>query len=420
MPTCFVIMPFGKTTEHHSEEYWLEHFEHFIKPAIEGAFHNKKKMRYNAKRSNPTGGTIVGDVFRSLQEADVVLADLTDFNPNVMYELGIRHCLQDRTIMILEEGSSIPFYFQTYKIIRYSKKNFKDFAYFKETIQIRLRELSQLEQSGLGDNPIFDYFKGLGQRMMLVSQQGPDITTPALRESGFSTIYVPGTNAERNVRKEDVILEGENYIKLLASTGHSYLAIVGSRFKGALVKRLEDSIPIQIILLNPWTESGILLALGELSKGPLTKVQAKALEQLEKGNLAGFDPVELIEESRYYRLKLSESIGGYLDLSRQFGDGIELRVCAQEIASTILLTEKTGFFEPYIHANLLERMTNLMLTFEIEFSSKSYLYRHCMAYLDLLWRLSIPYDRFLETEDSWKDQLRGKYDWKSTFTNGST
>ena len=31
---CYVIMPFSSTSDH-TEEYWTNHFEHFLKPIIE-------------------------------------------------------------------------------------------------------------------------------------------------------------------------------------------------------------------------------------------------------------------------------------------------------------------------------------------------------------------------------------------------
>jgi hypothetical protein len=40
--------------------------------------------------------------------SDLVLAVLTDYNPNVWYELGTRHSLRHGTIMMLERGQKIP------------------------------------------------------------------------------------------------------------------------------------------------------------------------------------------------------------------------------------------------------------------------------------------------------------------------
>lgn len=162
MAGCFVILPFGKTTDTHDADYWKDHFENFIKPAIERASDGKKLLGYQAKLANPPGGGIIDNVFKNLQEADVVLADLTDFNPNVVYELALRQCLQDKTIMILEKGPDLPFYFKNYRIIRYSKGIYQGVGQFQEDIQRILLEFSHNIYNA-SDNPISDYFRKTGQ-----------------------------------------------------------------------------------------------------------------------------------------------------------------------------------------------------------------------------------------------------------------
>ena len=95
------------------------------------------------------GGAINDDVFDNLlQNADIVLADLTDTSANVMYELGIRHCIGDRTIMIIEKNQEgkIPFFLQNYRIIPYSVAHGRDTDDFYQLIQQRL--LYQLAACG--------------------------------------------------------------------------------------------------------------------------------------------------------------------------------------------------------------------------------------------------------------------------------
>src|SRR3989304_4593293 len=81
---CFVIMPFSKT-EHHTEEYWTRHFGSFLKPLIE------RNEAFEAFRSEPLRGDIASQIITNLASSDVVVADLTDHNPNVFWELGVRH-----------------------------------------------------------------------------------------------------------------------------------------------------------------------------------------------------------------------------------------------------------------------------------------------------------------------------------------
>jgi len=418
MASCFVILPFGKTTDKHDEKYWEDHFEKFIKPAVERAADGQKLLGYEARLANPPGGGIIESVFKNLQDADVVLADLTDFNPNVVYELALRQCLQDKTIMILERGPEPPFYFKNYKFIKYSKDTYVDVGKFQEDIQLSLLDFTHNGYNS-SDNPISDYLHKTGQQVNILSSQLPDI--PTLRRSGFTAIYVPYTNDRRNASKRHYIQEARNSIWLLASSGHAYLSLAHSPFGDVLEKRLKDQIPVRIILINPWSESRVLLSLGELSdRTPKPdSIQAVVLEKLKQGNLVGFDPVALIKQSAYYRGKYSTSIWGYENLKERFGDMIEMRICTHEVTATMLLTESTGFFEPYIYANLHERMLKAMISFEVEFPSNLYFYRHCKDYFDTLWQLSTPYENFVATEDDWKGELRKKYEWKTDSPGGS-
>ncbi len=100
---CFVVMPFSKTTEIHTEEYWTRHYEYFLKPLIE------KNGKLEAFRSQPLRGDILSQIITDLARAPLVIANFTDFNPNVFFELGVRLSFSHGTITIAEKGTSIPF-----------------------------------------------------------------------------------------------------------------------------------------------------------------------------------------------------------------------------------------------------------------------------------------------------------------------
>jgi hypothetical protein len=99
---CYVIMPFSKTRSC-SDEEWTEIFEEVIKPAVEGA-----GLRYECRRSEATTGSVIKGILEALDKASVVVADLTDRNPNVFYELGVRHSLRNRTILLAQNRQHIP------------------------------------------------------------------------------------------------------------------------------------------------------------------------------------------------------------------------------------------------------------------------------------------------------------------------
>ena len=100
---CFVIMPFDKTTEQHTKAYWTGHFEDFLKPLIE------ENPELEAYRSKPLRVDILREVITHLVVSPVVVADLTDSNPNVYWELGIRQSFKHGTVTIAEAGPSLPF-----------------------------------------------------------------------------------------------------------------------------------------------------------------------------------------------------------------------------------------------------------------------------------------------------------------------
>jgi hypothetical protein len=110
---CFVIMPFSESSEDHDEKYWTNHFENFLKPEIE------KVPNLNAQRSDELRADILKQIILNLYDSFIVVADLTDRNANVYWELGIRQSFKVKTITIAEEGTKLPFDVSTKSILFY-------------------------------------------------------------------------------------------------------------------------------------------------------------------------------------------------------------------------------------------------------------------------------------------------------------
>lgn len=71
---------------------------------------------------------ILQDIIEPIYNADIIIADLTGLNPNVMYELGIAHTFNKNTIIITKDSlSNLPFDLKQYRAKDYST-HFTKFA----------------------------------------------------------------------------------------------------------------------------------------------------------------------------------------------------------------------------------------------------------------------------------------------------
>lgn len=110
MTTCFVIGPIGQehaelgSPERKVWESSLELYEGVIQAAC--TFLGIEAVRAD---QISISGDITDQIFRRLYESDLVIADITGANANVMYELGLRHSLKALTIQVADADTPLPF-----------------------------------------------------------------------------------------------------------------------------------------------------------------------------------------------------------------------------------------------------------------------------------------------------------------------
>ena len=139
-PKVFVIMPF---TDDFFESYEMikEHFGDDFEFSHAGEEGNQQN--------------ILADIIPPIYAADVVLADLTGLNPNVMYELGIAHSFNKKTIIITRDKlSSLPFDLKQYRAKDYSI-HFKDFYDLLKYLDKSLNGAK--DGSVIFNNPVGDF-----------------------------------------------------------------------------------------------------------------------------------------------------------------------------------------------------------------------------------------------------------------------
>lgn len=120
MRECFVIMPIGSGDAY---QVYRNRYEHIIQPAVEGLRIDDQQI-FRCIRADfiTKTGSITRDLLGRLYRSDAVVADLTDLNANVFYELGVRHALRAGTILIALKGTRPPFDVGDLRVIPYEDR----------------------------------------------------------------------------------------------------------------------------------------------------------------------------------------------------------------------------------------------------------------------------------------------------------
>jgi len=151
---CFVIMPFSKTTDEHTEDYWTKHFEDFLKPLIE------MNQNLEARRSQALRGDVLKQIITDLAVSPVVVADLTDNNPNVYWELGVRQSFKHGTVTIAEAGTRLFFDIGAKGTLFYYPKDHLKIEDFRERFKEAIQDC--LEHPDRPDSHVLETISGRG------------------------------------------------------------------------------------------------------------------------------------------------------------------------------------------------------------------------------------------------------------------
>lgn len=150
---CFVIMPFGQRKigdrEYNFDAIYTNVFEIAISMV---SLPSGKRLRSKRADSASTTGMITQEMFRDILYARIVLADITGLNPNVFYELGVRHALRPTSTVVFKEvHSTIPFDVRDLRIFDYDIEGLSGFGGAVQRIR---KSLDESLSAGMLDSPV--------------------------------------------------------------------------------------------------------------------------------------------------------------------------------------------------------------------------------------------------------------------------
>ncbi len=105
---CFVLMPFSPPRR-------TEIYEEYIKKPLQ------EQLNVPCRRADDfyASRQIMDDIWTAINRASFIVADLSNRNPNVFYELGLAHVIGKPVILVAETREDIPFDLQGVRTIVY-------------------------------------------------------------------------------------------------------------------------------------------------------------------------------------------------------------------------------------------------------------------------------------------------------------
>ncbi len=234
--TAYVIMPFS-STETCSTDEWTEIYENVFKPTIEAC-------GYSCERARPETGSLIRSIIEKLQKSTIVLADITDKNANVLYELGVRHSISKRTIIVSQNAVHIPSDLSGYWSIIYGIRP-AQLSEFRRDIRRIIEEIEKNPDKS--DSPISDH---LEQQKLQIDR--PVIVNETM--TVFNNLKDATNLMQTDCRKAETVV-------MLANRGLTFFGTDDSIISLANIRSFRRLRKLRVILLSPdsrWLSEGFI------------------------------------------------------------------------------------------------------------------------------------------------------------------
>ena len=132
--TCFFICPLSQAgTEIRKRSDDL--MKHILEPVT-------KELGYEILRADLAFDEKISEsIHKQIFDSAIVIADLSDHNPNVYYELGKRHAWKGACIHLINDLKNIPFDLKDYRVFEYDLKDLDKNVELKKNIYNNIKQI---------------------------------------------------------------------------------------------------------------------------------------------------------------------------------------------------------------------------------------------------------------------------------------
>lgn len=233
-PSCFIAMPISvhenEATLYRDKAHWDHVMRHLFVPAVERA-------GFVAILPFAAGTSMIhGRIVKHLTEADLVLCDLSQHNPNVLFELGVRTSIDKPVALVKDEHLKLPFDIQGLNTHEYAA----DLAPWTLESQIAdlVAHIEDTVAASNNKNPLWQHFG-----VSIAAAQPPSTVDP--RDATMQLLLERMEGIERAIRPKSgspIPTKGNVIMKLLGDIPGVKSVSVGDSKDGPIDIRVRTQI----------------------------------------------------------------------------------------------------------------------------------------------------------------------------------
>ena len=184
---CFVIGPIGEKdsdVRKHADRVMNE----IINPVV-------NKFGYEVIRADKYSipGQITSQIVELIANADLLIADLSFHNPNVFYELALRHITRKPFVHLIKEGEKIPFDIKDIRAIEFNLDNEESIKQAKGELRKQIKNIEE------GESGVIQYLSTLMSDLEIIFHALKYFVNSGLSEDNS------GKNFRRKSYKDKII-----------------------------------------------------------------------------------------------------------------------------------------------------------------------------------------------------------------------